>query len=695
MIPIKTSLLTVSSGALASADYEISVDDQEHIMALLRDGLYTDKILAILREYGANAFDAHISIGKGHVPIKIILPTYEEHVLYIRDYGPGLSHDDVFRVYNKYGRSTKRSSNDTVGCLGIGSKSGFAYADSFTITSWHGGMKRVYVAVKYEDAEGREKCRTDLFAEMACDADETGVEIQIATKPEDRYEFERTARRLFKHMTPRPDINIELPAPPTEQTVLTHGVIVPGSDAGWVAVMGCVPYRINLDVLDAREVPLCLRALSGQLQFGIGEVAMSASREELKYTTATKTALVAKFTALVDEFVTDALKKLEAGVFNGWETRLRVQVLAKLDLPLPEKWKAFAEGFAKVTYTYGDFTIVHNKAACTRLFVTDETRLLIDDTGNDLTGYSLGGDDYVVRSTNKTPTELRTALDAALATSGLTGVKIELLSSVYWSAPYVKPKKVSNPKHRARMFQLKELSRFTAPWSDNWEAVTRVPTTDDVFVVIEGFKAVGYERFYREYGEDLVLLKGFGLTMPAVYGYKATAKKPVDAKKLDGTDYETWRTKIVERLLTPENIALIELHWRANPRGDSAYSSSQALPEGKARKWIASRLGDNHPLVEWTIAGNTAKRALTDKGPIYTLAARANLTWEKSTAKTELDVFKKRYPLLRRTGFRELWANPYDADGEEVREEWARYIEMVDNALAPAANNIVQLVSIP
>jgi hypothetical protein len=693
MIPHQNNRATLIGGAQATASFEISVEDSAHIMGILRDTLYTDKVLAVLREYSANAWDAHRSIGKPELPISVTLPDDDDATLRIRDFGPGLSHEDVFSVYTQYGKSTKRDSNEVVGQLGIGSKSGFAYADSFTIVSWHGGMRRTYVAVLDESEKGA----INLLDETACEPTETGVEIQIAVRHSDIYEFQRTAKRLFRHFTPRPAINIELPALPDEQTVLEAGVITPGG-GDWIAIMGCVPYRISLDALDPRTIPACLRSVSGQLKFGIGEVAMSASREELKYNPATKAALASKFTLLVDEFVTHALKQLEAGVFTGWETRLRVQVLAKMDLPLPEKWKPYAEGFAKVTYTYDDFSIIHNKSACTRLLVTDSTVLLIDDTGKDLGGYMFGHDDYVVRSQTKTPEELRASLDAALVASGLVGVKIELLSTRHWNAPYVEPKRKTNPKHRARMFVLDTTqSSFCAPWSDNWNAVTRIPTADDVWVIIEGFKP-HHSDFFRHYTSDRQLANAFGVTMPAVYGYKTTEKKPVDKATLEGVTYEKWREAFLEDLLTPENIELIALHWRANPRDDRhSYYGGMSVPGAKACKWVTERLGENHPIVEWLTGWVDAQKAIKSEisGAIGTLAERSGNTWDKSAAKVAYADIKKRYPLLRRTGFSELWCDPYNAEAREVREEWARYIEIFDSALAPSPANVVQFKSVP
>ena len=122
----------VFSSDLESASFGISEADTASIMGILRDGLYTDRILAVLREYSANAWDAHRMIGKGDLPLQITIPTHNNPVLRIRDFGPGLSHDDIFKIYSQYGASTKRNTNDAVGMLGIGSKSGFAYSDTFT-----------------------------------------------------------------------------------------------------------------------------------------------------------------------------------------------------------------------------------------------------------------------------------------------------------------------------------------------------------------------------------------------------------------------------------------------------------------------------------------------------------------------------------------------------------------------------------
>ena len=122
MIPAVQQRILISSGVEDQASFGISHGDQAHIMRILRDQLYSDKVLAVLREYSSNAWDANRMVGRGNIPIEVNLPTLMQPYLSIKDFGPGLSRDDVFNVYTQYGASTKHDSNIAVGMPGIGSK---------------------------------------------------------------------------------------------------------------------------------------------------------------------------------------------------------------------------------------------------------------------------------------------------------------------------------------------------------------------------------------------------------------------------------------------------------------------------------------------------------------------------------------------------------------------------------------------
>jgi hypothetical protein len=696
----------VSSGSVVeSATFGISRINEIHIMRILRNTMYSDKVLAVLREYSANAWDAHRSVGKGDLPIHVTLPVHGEPTLTIRDFGPGLTHHDVFKVYTQYGDSTKRGNDNTVGMLGIGSKSAFAYSDSFTVTTWQAethaddfvgprcGMKRVYIAVLDEEGGGV----INLAHVEACDPAEVGVEIQIAVRPEDISEFHTKARRLFKHFTPRPLINCELPALPDKRTVLVNGTISPVDHYGtneWIAVMGCVPYRIDLEQLPREQIGEFLPNISGTLFFNIGDVEISASREGLEYSKRTKAALVTKLNGLVDEYVTHALNTLDAGTFNGWEKRLRVLVLSALKLPIPEQWKALAEPHVKVVLDGAGFTLISNTSAVTRVTVTEKTRVLIDDTNKPLVGYHLSVDDYVVRFVDKIVD--RAEVDAVLEAAGLTGVPIENLSALAWTPPYVKPKRVSDPKHKVRtfVFQPNGSHHYKAPFSNHWEIELRESSSLDVYVVIEGFRASEYRAFFDDYRADANLAKAFGVTMPTVYGYKHSEKKPVDRSKIEGTFYEDWRKEFIQKLLTPENLERIAtLSW-VDVVGDRYGGMDK-----KVIAQLAKVFGPTHAITE-LITKKVAARD-PDMGAVRELARRAGLKQDQSEAHKHREAIYERYPLLR-DNLTNLWRMYSWKDDDETLavKNWRAYVLTIDElyelreaAAKPGA--VIQLKSVP
>jgi hypothetical protein len=108
------------SEEIVESSFGISVEDSAHILSILRDKLYSNKVLAVIREYSTNAYDAHVEAGIPDRPIEVTLPSRLDSTLSIRDYGIGLTEEDVRNIYAMYGASTKRSSNAFTGQLGLG-----------------------------------------------------------------------------------------------------------------------------------------------------------------------------------------------------------------------------------------------------------------------------------------------------------------------------------------------------------------------------------------------------------------------------------------------------------------------------------------------------------------------------------------------------------------------------------------------
>lgn len=128
---------SIAVGDITSSDFKMSTNSK--MFEILSDRIYTNKILAPIREILCNARDAQVAAGNDDIPIKVTVPTFENPTFAVRDYGTGLSEHDLRELYTNYGYSTKMQSNEFIGCLGLGSKSPFAYTDSFSVVSYYEG----------------------------------------------------------------------------------------------------------------------------------------------------------------------------------------------------------------------------------------------------------------------------------------------------------------------------------------------------------------------------------------------------------------------------------------------------------------------------------------------------------------------------------------------------------------------------
>jgi hypothetical protein len=628
MIPNHKERNVQTSGLDEQAVFGIAADQQAHIMTILRDTLYTDKILAVLREYGANAWDSHRMNGKDNVPIKVTLPSPTEPTLAIRDFGPGLSQEEVFTVFTQYGASTKRTTDKAVGTLGIGCKSGFAYSDSFSIDSYNNGTKSTYVAV----LDKSEKGMITLLNREPC-GEETGLCIQIPVRPEDIPTFIDKAKGLFRYFVPKPDINTELADMADVSMQMKAGAITRAG--GWVAVMGCIPYRINIDQLqalrskedDAISIRRFLNGLSGILFFRIGEIHIVANREELRYTTETKNVLVARFNELIEEYVSSALKDIEDSGLTLFERRIRLMKFDDLKFAIPEVLKEFLNPTIDVKESK-DFAFCRMDYHKGKQIVGDsvdyfdaheDTELIIKDDSRAFEGFSLTGRPWIVKlktSPNKKPKtweEMMPKFEKFLEHHKISGISVKKLSELPWSEPPKKDRKKYevNEKHKVSVFKFDPEAYGRG--SELWKAVQHKPDANDVFVVLEKFKTYRPHQFdptrkkvynFREkYNEVKSWLEFFGEKMPVVRGYKTTEKRPVKKKDLLGTEFLVWAEAKKKELTAsaetnPTILGMVEMvAWDDLTREIYTDTHYNRVASAERVKGLINALGQNHPLV--------------------------------------------------------------------------------------------------
>jgi hypothetical protein len=291
---------------------------------ILLDGLYTNKIRAVVRELWTNAFDSHVEAGIGGVPFDCHLPTNLDPNFVVRDYGVSLDHEQVMGLYSTVFDSTKDDTDEQVGALGLGSKSPFAYADSFSVIARKDGRKRTYLAAIGGDGTPTITLVSDEESDEA-----QGLEVSIVARQEDFREFEREARMLAVGFDPVPSVDgveIETTEPRFIPTAPGANFVIFGeSDLPYgtrLAVrQGCVIYPITeRDIV--RRVDEVMRGFGHTmvLDVPIGAVSVAASREAVQMDTETRDYLL--------RAVGEAVEAIQAEidtVLDGCSNRLEAQ----------------------------------------------------------------------------------------------------------------------------------------------------------------------------------------------------------------------------------------------------------------------------------------------------------------------------------------------------------------------------------
>ena len=115
------------------SNVETNIEDEEvmgmemnaQLYSVLSDKMYTNPIQSIIREILSNAIDANIAAGV-QKPVQVHFANPVEPVFYIKDFGIGMTEEEIIKVFGTYGASNKRNDNTQIGGLGLGAKTPFA-----------------------------------------------------------------------------------------------------------------------------------------------------------------------------------------------------------------------------------------------------------------------------------------------------------------------------------------------------------------------------------------------------------------------------------------------------------------------------------------------------------------------------------------------------------------------------------------
>ena len=290
-----------------AADFGIQDNDLSHIMGILRSQIYSDKLLAVIREYSTNAVDANIEAGNP-APINVHLPIISNPVLSFRDYGKGLTDDEVTQLYVKYGASTKRSSNDYTGCLGIGCKAGFAYGSTFNVISYTQDHITTWLARIDESQRGTISM---LNKEPNALNVPTGTRIEVTIRKPDIDQCVEKAKQFFMYWKTKPTINVTLPELDIFESTDDWAIKRPRNEynrfhGSASLVMGNIRYPIDTNNANINNDAASLLTTGNVILYApLGAVDIAANRESLEYSDRTRNALVAMSNNMLIDLATN------------------------------------------------------------------------------------------------------------------------------------------------------------------------------------------------------------------------------------------------------------------------------------------------------------------------------------------------------------------------------------------------------
>lgn len=226
--------------------------------AFLRDKIYSDKVLATVRETITNALDEHLKYDIDR-PVEVGLRYNVEHKVefFVRDFAKGLSDDSIRNIFGMYFRSTKSTSNTFTGGFGLGAKAPSCYNDIFYVISHFEGTKTTYMFTLAANERGANVGQIiKMFDEPT---DEEGLEVHIEVDNSDLNDFNNKINMFVRYCSrPIQFTNLysevvvpETPIHTTERNGFTFKLFAPGGYnnhvVGGILKMGNVEYeRVSL-----------------------------------------------------------------------------------------------------------------------------------------------------------------------------------------------------------------------------------------------------------------------------------------------------------------------------------------------------------------------------------------------------------------------------------------------------------------
>lgn len=303
-----------SSGQIKELNFGIKSGDMGIILEILRSKMYKNPIAAICREISSNARDANREAEKKDSPIRISvddsLLAPGDLTISFTDDGPGISPDRMADVFVNYGASTKRNTNEQTGAFGLGAKTPFAYADSFSIMTTVDKVCYTYVAAIEENNTGKIYL---LSKEKVKESN--GTSIIIPVNKSDLYTFQREIVKTTYFWKVRPEyINFNFEIPKIKKEIFGNNLIVDRIvdqielfENGGYLLIDEIPYKLDSVEIGSNKYNIYYTFF---LSFKTGSLTISANREAVQYDKKTISTINNKF----EYFLKSIRKSVETSI---------------------------------------------------------------------------------------------------------------------------------------------------------------------------------------------------------------------------------------------------------------------------------------------------------------------------------------------------------------------------------------------
>jgi hypothetical protein len=277
---------------------------------------YKDKIMAVVGEYLANAVDIHRMTGQTR-QVEVYLPTMMKSEFVVKDFGSGLSDDDVLGSLSQYGYTTKDQLNTTVsgdviiGGFGVGFKVWLAYNDTVIVQSRYEGQVTEFSG--HLDNDGIPQ--VTLMSKQDT-TEPNGLTIKVPVKRGDLDTFRVKLQQVLEFYTTQPKVEgggTDFKPATTEYTMKevtnSSGYAVKkvekryGNRGAPRVIIGERAFPLNTDLMNLGYSDQSLiEGLDLWLPMNSG-VEVVVSREELSYTPDTIEALTEHFKVVKEDII--------------------------------------------------------------------------------------------------------------------------------------------------------------------------------------------------------------------------------------------------------------------------------------------------------------------------------------------------------------------------------------------------------